>query len=85
VRKSDKLYMGLKGELINVSNDVQIMPSLVISLKSDDQTSKAPYRKVWTHDLMYNKLLPNQKVLFETELQSVPCNNLICDIKMDVL
>ncbi|MDR3180258.1 MAG: zinc-ribbon domain-containing protein [Holosporaceae bacterium] len=85
VRKNNKLYMGLKGELINVSNDVQIMPSLVISLKNDDQASKVPYRKVWTHDLMYNKLLPNQKVLFETELQSVPYNDLICDIKLDVL
>ncbi|MDR2681587.1 MAG: zinc-ribbon domain-containing protein [Holosporaceae bacterium] len=85
VQKNHKLYMGLKGELINASNDVQVMPSLIISLKNDEKSSKSSYRKVWTHDLMYNKLLPNQKVVFETELQSVPYNNLICDIKLDVL
>ncbi|GHT97102.1 hypothetical protein FACS1894126_0410 [Alphaproteobacteria bacterium] len=88
-KRSGKLYMGLKGELVNGSNDVQIMPSLVISLKNDDSepggAPKVPYRKVWIHDLMYNKLLPNQKVVFETEMQSVPYNNLICDVNLDVL
>ncbi|GHT91210.1 hypothetical protein FACS1894122_03190 [Alphaproteobacteria bacterium] len=88
-RKDGKLYMGLKGELINGSNDVQIMPSLVISLRNENNeqsgASQVSYRKEWTHDLMYNKLLPNQKVTFETEMQSVPYSNLICDIKLDVL
>jgi hypothetical protein len=88
MQKSDKLYMGLKGELTNVSGDVQVLPSITISLRSDESDGKkstTSYQKVWTHDLMYNKLLPNQKVIFETELQSVPYNNLICDVRLNVL
>ncbi|GHU11781.1 hypothetical protein FACS189449_03960 [Alphaproteobacteria bacterium] len=88
-RRDGKLYMRLSGELINCSSDVQIMPSLIITLKNEDsqsnEASKEPYKKVWTHDLMYNKLLPDQNVAFETEEQSVPCSNLMCDIKLDVL
>jgi hypothetical protein len=87
-QKNGKLYMGLKGELMNISGDVQVLPSLTISLRNDEsdgKNSSIPYQKVWTHDLMYNKLLPNQKIVFETELQSVPYNNLICDIKLNVI
>jgi predicted Zn finger-like uncharacterized protein len=86
VVKNDTLYMGLKGELINISDSVQILPSITISLKSDETAKKDSfYKKNWTHDLTYKKLLPNQKVTFETELQSVPYNNLICDITLDTL
>jgi hypothetical protein len=88
MQKNGKLYMGLRGELTNISGDVQVLPSLTISLRSDESDEKktlVPYNKVWKHDLMYNKLLPNQKIVFETELQSVPYNNLICDIKLNVL
>ena len=89
VQKNDKLYMGLRGELINISDKVQPIPSLIISLKDDDSVTnknkKYPYKKIWSHDLAYKKLLPNQKVVFETELQSIPYNNLICDIKLDVI
>jgi predicted Zn finger-like uncharacterized protein len=89
VQKNGKLYMGLKGELTNISGDVQVLPSLTISLRNDEyideKIHRSAYQKIWTHDLMYNKLLPNQKVVFETELQSVPCNNLICDIRLNVL
>ncbi len=89
VQKGNKLYMGLKGELVNTSNEVQILPSITISLKEDEsiieKKSKSSYKKSWTHDLMYKKLLPNQRVVFETELQSVPYNNLVCDIKLDVI
>lgn len=88
-QKDNKLYMGLKGELVNVSNEVQILPSVTISLKDDESAvekkGRASYKKIWTHDLMYKKLLPNQKVIFETELQSVPYNNLVCDIKLDAI
>jgi hypothetical protein len=79
--------MGLKGELMNVSNEVQSLPGLMFSLKDDGLVSpeRPPYKKIWTHDLMYKKLLPNQKVIFETELQSIPYNNLICDIKLDAM
>ncbi|MDR2158399.1 MAG: zinc-ribbon domain-containing protein [Holosporaceae bacterium] len=86
VIKNDALYMGLKGELLNVSNEVQSIPSIIISLKDDENVKKdSHYKKIWNHNPTYKKLLPNQKVVFETELQSVPYNNLICDIKLDVL
>ena len=87
IQKDGKLYMGLKGELVNISNEVQILPSITISLKDDDHvTSKdIHFKKIWTHDMVYKKILPNQKVTFETELQSIPYNNLLCDIKLDVL
>jgi predicted Zn finger-like uncharacterized protein len=84
--KNDVLYMGLKGELINVSDEVQILPCITISLRDDENVKKDfRYRKIWTHNFTYKKLLPNQKVVFETELQSIPRNNLICDIKLDAL
>ena len=89
VQKNQKLYMGLRGELANISNKVQPIPSLIISLRDDDsvlqEKGKSLYRRVWTHDLAYKKLLPNQKVVFETELQRVPFNNLVCDIKLDLI
>jgi hypothetical protein len=86
VVKDDTLYMGLKGELVNTSNEVRTIPSITISLRDEEGTEKTSrYRKMWTHNLTYKKLLPNQKIVFETELQSVPRNNLICDIKLDVL
>jgi predicted Zn finger-like uncharacterized protein len=89
VRKEDKLYMGLKGELTNISNSVQVLPSVTISLRDDgtgvEKKGKSCYKRVWTHDMMYKKILPNQTVVFETELQSVPCHNLICDVKLDIL
>jgi hypothetical protein len=86
VMKNNTLYMGLKGELINLSNEVKVLPSITISLKDDEYVQKdSSYRKIWTHNLSYKKLLPNQKIMFETELQSVPCNNLICDIALDAL
>lgn len=86
VKKNGKLYMGLRGELANISNVVQIPPCLTISLKDDDLVRKSSiYKKSWTHDIVNNKLLPNQKVIFETEIQSVPCNDLICEIKLNVL
>jgi hypothetical protein len=86
VVKKGGLYMGLKGELINVSDKARSLPSVTISLTDDENINKeSPYQKVWTHNLTYEKLLPNQKVAFETELQKVPYNNLICDIKLDAL
>jgi predicted Zn finger-like uncharacterized protein len=86
VVKNDTLYMGLKGDLVNISDEVQILPSITISLRDDENVKKdSRYKKIWTHNLTYKKLLPNQKVVFETELQSVPYNNLICDITLDVL
>jgi hypothetical protein len=85
--KNGKLYMGLRGELLNTSDEVLALPGIIISLQDDAATvEKKPgtrYRRIWTHNLMYKKLLPNQKVAFESELQSVPYNNLICDIRLD--
>jgi hypothetical protein len=86
VSKGGTLYMGLKGELVNISSKVKTIPSITISLSDDENVKKDfKYKKIWTHNLTYEKLLPNQKVVFETELQSVPYNNLICDIKLDTL
>jgi hypothetical protein len=86
VAKNDTLYMGLKGELVNTSNEVQTIPSIAIFLRDEENVENhSRYKKMWTHNLTYKKLLPNQKIVFETELQSVPRSNLICDIKLDVL
>ncbi|MDR2781085.1 MAG: zinc-ribbon domain-containing protein [Holosporaceae bacterium] len=86
VVRNNTLYMGLKGELINVSESVQTLPSITISLKDAEPVTKEfSCKKIWTHNLTYKKLLPNQKVVFETELQSVPYHNLICDITLDTL
>jgi hypothetical protein len=87
--KNGKLYMGLRGELLNTSGEVLALPGIVISLRDDaGAVGKQPgirYRRIWTHNLMYKKLLPNQKIAFETELQSVPYNNLVCDIRLDTM
>ncbi|MDR0753338.1 MAG: zinc-ribbon domain-containing protein [Holosporaceae bacterium] len=86
VMRNNVLYMGLKGELVNTSNSVKSLATITISLKDDDNVSKSSrYKKEWTHNLTYKKLLPNQKVVFETELQSIPHNNLICEIKLGSL
>jgi len=86
IMKKDVLYMGLKGELVNISNEVRVLPRITVSLKDDESTAKdSKYKKIWTHNMTYKKLLPNQRVAFETEMQSVPYNNLICDIKLDTL
>ncbi|MDR3155935.1 MAG: zinc-ribbon domain-containing protein [Holosporaceae bacterium] len=91
VQKSGNLYMGLKGEIVNVSDRVQVLPCVTISLQNEESVTdskeerRAPYKKTWTHDMNYKKLLPNQQVVFETELQSVPYHNLICDLKLDVM
>lgn len=86
VHKDGKLYMGLRGEITNVSDEVQPLAGITISLKNDEKvTNGTEYKKMWTHDLNCKKFLPNQKVAFETEPQSVPYNNLICDIELNVL
>ncbi len=84
VKRNGKLYMGIKGELCNVSNEVQMVPKLVIKLR-DDNTLNPKFRTSWTHELTYKKLLPNQKIIFETDLKSVPFTNLICDIRLNTL
>ena len=84
VNRNGQLYMGIKGELSNVSDEVQMVPKLVIKLKGDN--SKNPkFETSWTHELTYKKLLPNQKIIFETDLKSVPRTNLVCDIKLNTL
>ena len=83
VKKNGRLYMGIKGELSNISNEVQMVPKLVIGLKDD--TLGTGFKASWIHELNYKKLLPNQKVIFETDLKSVPYTNLICDIKLNTL
>ncbi len=84
VKRNGKLYMGIKGELWNISNEVQMVPKLVIKLKNDDTLNPA-FQTSWTHELTYKKLLPNQKIIFETDLKSVPYTNLICDVKLNTL
>lgn len=84
VKRNGNLYMGIKGELSNISDEVQMVPKLVIGLR-DDNTSNPSFRTSWTHRLNYKKLLPNQKIIFETDLKSVPYTNLICDIKLNTL
>ena len=84
VKRNGKLYMGIKGELCNISGEVQMVPKLVIKLKNDN-TSNPAFQISWTHELTYKKLLPNQKIIFETDLKSVPYTNLICDIKLNTL
>lgn len=86
VCKKGKLYMGLRGEIVNISNDVHPLSGITISLKDDETDQKgAPYKRVWTHDLSCKKILPNQRIAFETEVQNVPYNNLVCDIELNVL
>jgi len=84
VKRNGKLYMGIKGELWNISNEVQMVPKLVIKLRNDNTLNPA-FQTSWTHELTYKKLLPNQKIIFETDLKSVPYTNLICDIKLNTL
>jgi hypothetical protein len=91
VQEKGKLYMRLKGEIVNVSEKVQILPCVTISLRNEetigdsgaDEEQCVPFKKIWTHDMHYKKMLPNQRIVFESELQSVPYHNLICDIKLD--
>ena len=84
VKRNGKLYMGIKGELCNISNEVQMVPKLIIRLKNDDSLN-SKFQTSWVHELTYKKLLPNQKIIFETDLKSVPYTNLICDIKLNTL
>lgn len=84
VRKEGKLYMGLRGEIVNISGEVRSLSSITISLKEDPSVeNKYNYKKLWNHNLSSMSVLPNQRVSFETELQSVPCCNLICDITLN--
>ncbi len=84
VKRNGRLYMGIKGELGNISNEVQMVPKLIINLKNDDSLNPE-FQTSWTHELTYKKLLPNQKIIFETDLKNVPYTNLICDIKLNTL
>lgn len=84
VKRNGKLYMGIKGELDNISNEVQMVPNLTISLRSDN-SEESDFKTSWTHELIYKKLLPSEKIIFETDLKSVPYANLICDIKLNTL
>lgn len=84
VKKGGSLYMGIKGELDNTSDEVQMVPSLEICLKKDS-LSKPKFETVWTHKLTYKKLLPNQKVIFETDLKKVPYTNLVCEVRLNAL
>ena len=84
VKRNGKLYMGIKGELDNISNEVQMVPGLNISLKSDS-LSDQNFKTDWVHKLAYKKLLPNQKIIFETDLKNVPYSNLICEIRLNAL
>lgn len=92
--KNGDLYMGLKGEVQNISNEVQILPGINIKLKDDGDkcsfisgvsSSKQSFQKSWTHNMEYQKILPNQKVSFETKVQKVPCTNILCDIQLVTL
>lgn len=88
VYKHDKLYVGLKGEIKNFSNETLILPDITISLKNDSKSianGKGHFKKIWTHDMTYKKILGGQKLPFETEMQSVPNNDLECEIKLDAL
>ncbi|MBE6447161.1 MAG: hypothetical protein E7015_01595 [Alphaproteobacteria bacterium] len=84
IRKDDKLYMGIKGELTNITNDVQMVPGLTISLRSDDNVTPS-FNSSWNHELTCKKLLPNQKIIFETDLKSIPYTDIICEIKLNTL
>ncbi len=84
IKKNGKLYMGIKGELSNITDEVQMVPSLTISLRNDNSSSEV-FNMSWTHELMYKKLLPNQKIIFETDLKKVPYENLICNIKLNTI
>lgn len=85
VRKHGDLYVGLRGELKNSSSEVILVPSATIILENDPEFSADKFKKVWTHKIQYEKLLPMQKVLFETKLQRVPYNNLKCSIKLNYM
>ena len=86
VCRNGKLYMGLRGEVLNVSNEVYPLAGITISLRDDETVKKTtPYKRVWVHELSYKKILPNQRITFETELQHVPYNNLVCDIELNIL
>ena len=85
IKKNNKLYMGIKGELSNTTSDVQMVPGLTISLMSDDDEEQPSFKTSWNHELAYKKLLPNQKVIFETDLKSIPYSNIICDIRLNTL
>ncbi len=85
VKRNGKLCVGIKGELINISDEVQMVPELTIGLREDTASSNPNFKMSWTHKLNYKKLLPNQKVIFETDEKSVPYTNLICDIKLNTL
>lgn len=83
VRKKGDLYIGLRGELANTSKESKAVPTITITLKNDPEVDPLPFKKVWVHKLQYEKLLPTQRVLFETKLQRVSCDNLLCDIKLN--
>lgn len=91
VQKGGELYMGLKGEILNKSSTSLAISSVTIQLKDSSSDTvnlfnnkQSSYKKEWIHNLVSQKILPNEKVCFETELQKVPYNDLVCDIKINV-
>lgn len=87
VLKNNKLYMGLRGEIFNTSRKVQTLPKILVSLEDINKVKgeNVYYKKHWTHTMKYKKILPNQKLSFETEIQSVPCRDLRCTINFDIM
>jgi predicted Zn finger-like uncharacterized protein len=83
VRKNGDLYIGIRGELSNTASEVKTVPTITITLRNDPEVESEPFKKIWVHKLQYQKLLPAQKVLFETKLQRVSSDNLLCDIKLN--
>lgn len=84
IKKNGRLYMGVKGELANLTDEVQMVPNMTISLCSENQMVE-DFKTSWVHEPAYKKLLPNQKIVFESDLKKVPYENLICNIKLNTI
>ena len=81
IKRDGKLYMGIKGEIENMSSEVQMIYGIHIDLREENMGADN-FRASWTQKFSYDKLLPNQKIVFETDLKRVPYKNLICEIKL---
>ncbi|MDR0406940.1 MAG: zinc-ribbon and DUF3426 domain-containing protein [Holosporales bacterium] len=93
-RTNQGLSIILSGEIVNVTDQPRMLPSLKIALTPIKKETGAieTLKKVlhlkgksisWTHKLSQNKLLSNERILFETEAHPISEGEFRIDVNFD--
>lgn len=82
IKKVDDVYLMIKGDVINKSQNTQYIPELNIKLRTKryGNSNEVSYEKSWKHLLNCRRLQPMQSISFETEPQLIPVDDLVCEV-----